>query len=206
MPVRIDDHGQRNRIDVPEDMPGQLTITLRGHDHHIVVGPESRCPNLRIDVVGHGCTIEIGAGCVLSGDITLRHRDTHVRIGAGTTAMGVRISLHEAGRITIGEDCMLSGDIRMDVSDMHSIIDVASGRRINPPADVSIGDHVWLGTGVFVTKGTTIGAHCIVGAKSVVTKDLPPNSLAAGQPARVLRNGVTRDRRRLPMDGEPPLA
>jgi acetyltransferase-like isoleucine patch superfamily enzyme len=51
---------------------------------------------------------------------------------------------------------------------------------------VVIGDDVWLGVRVVVTAGVTIGEGCIVGAGAVVTKDLPPNAIAAGVPARVI--------------------
>ena len=50
-----------------------------------------------------------------------------------------------------------------------------------------IGDNCWLGAHVVVTSGVTIGERCVIGANSVVTSDLPPFSLAAGSPARVLR-------------------
>lgn len=51
----------------------------------------------------------------------------------------------------------------------------------------SVGKNVWIGFGVIVLPGVTIGDNCIIGAGSVVTKDIPPNSIAAGNPARVLR-------------------
>jgi len=54
-------------------------------------------------------------------------------------------------------------------------------------APVVIGDNVWLGAKVTVTKGVTIGDNCVIGANSVVTRDIPPNSLAVGTPARVIK-------------------
>ncbi|HWC28179.1 MAG TPA: DapH/DapD/GlmU-related protein, partial [Solirubrobacteraceae bacterium] len=56
-----------------------------------------------------------------------------------------------------------------------------------------IGDNVWLGANVVVTSGVTIGERCVIGANSVVTQDVPPFSIAAGAPAKVLR-GVTYER------------
>jgi acetyltransferase-like isoleucine patch superfamily enzyme len=52
---------------------------------------------------------------------------------------------------------------------------------------VKIGSNTWLGYGVMVLPGVTIGDHCVIGAGSVVTRDVPPNSIVAGHPARVLR-------------------
>ena len=50
-----------------------------------------------------------------------------------------------------------------------------------------MGDNVWCGANVVVTSGVTIGERCVIGANSVVTADIPPFSIAAGSPARVLR-------------------
>jgi acetyltransferase-like isoleucine patch superfamily enzyme len=50
-----------------------------------------------------------------------------------------------------------------------------------------VGDNVWCGMNVVITSGVTVGERCVIGANSVVTADLPPLSLAAGAPARVLR-------------------
>ncbi|MDE7370423.1 MAG: acyltransferase, partial [Desulfovibrio sp.] len=55
-------------------------------------------------------------------------------------------------------------------------------------APVTIGDHAWLGMQCIVLKGVTIGEGAIVGAGSVVTRDIPPRTLAAGAPARVIRH------------------
>ena len=53
---------------------------------------------------------------------------------------------------------------------------------------INIGDDVWLGAGVIVTKGVNIGSGAIVAAGSVVTKDIPPNTIFAGTPAKFVRN------------------
>jgi len=56
------------------------------------------------------------------------------------------------------------------------------------PKDVNIGDNVWLGINVIVLKGVTIGEHTIIGANSVVTRDIPANVIAAGNPCKILSN------------------
>jgi len=59
---------------------------------------------------------------------------------------------------------------------------------------VVIGDYVWIGYGAIVLPGATIGDCCVVGAGAVVTRDVPPNSVVAGNPARVLRQLTTDER------------
>jgi len=144
--------------------------------------------------------LEFGERCVLTGKFRLRANDTRLIIGDETTMMGGKISLHETGTIQVGRDCMLSGNIHMDVSDMHSILDISTGQRINPPADIEIGDHVWIARSVQILKGSRIGSNCMVGAAALVNGDFPAESLVIGAPARVLRSGITWDRRRLPWD------
>ncbi len=156
-----------------------------------------------IELRNHRSSIQIGDGCNLAGSLRCRATDSHIRIGNLTTMMMAQITLHEAGAITLGEDCMLSGDIAMDVSDMHSILDMETGKRLNPPRDIEIGDHVWLAQGVRVMKGARIGQHSIVGSRAMVLGDIPAHSLAVGAPARVVREGVTWDRRRLPFEPDP---
>ena len=202
--MNLQDNGERNRVLVPADTPGKLQIDIHGNDNVVRIGEGCRFPNLRIDIRANHCEIDIGDQCVLIGELFCRDQRTRLHIGAKTTTMGIKVTMHEPGLIRIGRDCMFAGDVRMDTSDMHSVLDVATGDRLNPPGDIDIGDHVWLGYGVYLTKGIRIGAHCVVGTGSIVTHDLPPHSLAVGVPAKVVRNGVTWDRRRLPMKNPPP--
>jgi acetyltransferase-like isoleucine patch superfamily enzyme len=129
-------------------------------------------------------------------------RNGSIWIGENTTFTQVGISLHEPGQVVVGRDCMFSIDIHMDPSDMHPIYDRATGERLNPPQDIHIGDHVWLGARVLVMKGAKIGSGSIIGAGSIVAGEIPENALAVGTPARVVRENVvwTRD-----MDQKPQL-
>jgi acetyltransferase-like isoleucine patch superfamily enzyme len=148
-------------------------------------------------------TVDIGDGCNLAGVIRIvRGKGGTVRIGARTSFNHAAVSMHETANVTIGADCMFSTDVHMDPSDMHPIYDRATGERLNPPQDIVIGDHVWLGTKVLVMKGASIGSGSIVGAGSLVSGELPENVLAVGAPARIVRENVvwTRD-----MDEQPRL-
>jgi acetyltransferase-like isoleucine patch superfamily enzyme len=111
-----------------------------------------------------------------------------IKIGSGTFLnMGVMVASLEL--VEIGDHCMFAN---------HCFISDAAHRFEDPVTPVPwqgfttkgptrIGDNVWCGVGVVVTSGVTIGERCVIGANSVVTTDIPPYSIAAGAPARVLR-------------------
>jgi len=183
-----------------------LRLRFRGRatrDNLLVLGP---APLVRGEIMVAGA----GNGLVL-GDtagktflrLTLRGDDCLFFTGAGLSANEVNILLQGTGRsVVMGDDCMLSSDVTIRTSDSHAIIDLAAAAQVNPPQDVEIGEHVWLANGTVVMKGVRIGAGCIVAARAVVSRDLPPCSLGAGVPARVIRSGVTWSRRLTPSRAE----
>ena len=86
---------------------------------------------------------------------------------------------------------MFSSNITLRAGDSHSVIDIETGKRLNMSKDIMVGDHVWIGNTVIITKGTTIGANSIIGTGSVVTgKVFPDNCAIAGNPARIVKEKV----------------
>lgn len=202
--IEIKNLGLNNEVIVPESvkLTGNMRIVVEGNNNLITIGNNTTLGNGLIEIRNNRACITIGEYCLINGWIRCRANETEVNIGSKTTMMWVQVTLHEKGIINIGEDCMFSGDIRMDVSDMHSILDLESNRRINPPGNITIEDHVWVGQGVHILKGNTIGSNSILGAKALITTSIPGNSIAAGVPAKVIRTGVTWDRKLLPLDSE----
>jgi acetyltransferase-like isoleucine patch superfamily enzyme len=86
--------------------------------------------------------------------------------------------------IIIGEDCAISWDVTILDTDYHDIEGQIQTKK------VEIGNRVWIGCKATILKGVRIGDGAIVAAGSVVTKDVPPYSIVAGNPARVIREGV----------------
>lgn len=111
-----------------------------------------------------------------------------IDIGGGTFLnRGVMVSAMD--RVSIGEHCMFANgclitDANHRYDDLQQPIPWQGFTSKGPTV---IGDNVWAGANVVITSGVTIGERCVIGAGSVVTRDIPPFSVAAGMPAKVIR-------------------
>jgi acetyltransferase-like isoleucine patch superfamily enzyme len=161
-----------------------------GTNNRILVDDSVETYDLRIAVLGNNNTLIIKKEAFVSGVIELKGDGNTVSIGENTGCGHATILAHYGTKITIGDDCLFSNEIQIRTTDSHSILD-EHGKRINPEKDVFISDRVWLGTGVTVLKGSFIGTDVVVGAKSMVSKSIPNNTVAAGIPARVVKENTT---------------
>jgi acetyltransferase-like isoleucine patch superfamily enzyme len=121
----------------------------------------------------------------------LNHREFRYEpslyIGDGTSIQPY-VHIAAAGKMEIGRHVLMGS--RVFITDHDHVFDdpqIAVSEQALVVAPVHIGDFVWLGENVVVLKGVTIGHHAVVGANSVVTRDVPPFAVAAGVPARVIR-------------------
>jgi len=140
----------------------------------------------RIILTGDG-QVEFGNGVSLVGNVVpieiVCHKGARVSIGDHTFVnYGSSISAHK--HIKIGHHCLLGHYTTLLDNNEHCV----EQRDVpTPSAPIIIGDHVWIGSCVIILPGVSIGHHAAVGAGSVVTKSIPPSCVAAGNPARVLR-------------------
>lgn len=112
-----------------------------------------------------------------------REKEGRIRLGDYVLVCpGVRISAAE--EIVIEDNCMLASGAYVTDSDWHGIYDRVSMGRAQP---VRLEKNVWIGDSAIVCKGVTIGENSIVGAGAIVVSSIPPNSVAVGNPARVVR-------------------
>lgn len=111
---------------------------------------------------------------------------SHLRIGARTFVNFHCVAL-DVAPITIGEDCQLGPNVQL-LTPTHPIEAQARRDKLEAAAPIVIEDNVWLGGGVIVLAGVRIGKNSVVGAGAVVTRDIPPNVVAVGNPARVIKD------------------
>ncbi|MFF4583739.1 sugar O-acetyltransferase [Streptomyces sp. NPDC001373] len=109
----------------------------------------------------------------------------HIRIGAGTFVNFGAVFLDTAP-ITIGAQTLIGPNVQL-LTPTHPLDPALRRAGWERGLPVTLGDNVWLGGGTIVCPGVTIGADTVVGAGSVVVKDLPAGVLAVGNPARVVR-------------------
>jgi acetyltransferase-like isoleucine patch superfamily enzyme len=85
---------------------------------------------------------------------------------------------------------MISTNVTIRTGDSHSIYDKTTNEFLNNNSSVIIEDHVWIGDDVTILKGVKISSGSIVGTKSLVTKDVPTNSVTVGIPSKVVKNNI----------------
>jgi len=151
-------------------------------------------------IIGPGCEIGLGldysrCGRVVIGDRTRLERGVilhpfngSIRIGCDVF-LGPGVVVYGHGGVEVGDDCLIAMHCRI-LSSNHDIPPPGVGIRFRADiiAPTKLGRDVWLGAGVTVLAGVTIGDGCVIGAGSVVTCDLPPGSIALGNPARIIRS------------------
>ncbi len=125
--------------------------------------------------LGHQVAFDRGVDITVSGDDCLMEIGDHSYLGAYVCLIG-------PGHIKIGKHTLIAA---------HSGIFANNHRADGLSREgIEIGDYCWIGSGVKVLDGVKIGNGCVIGAGAVVTKDIPPNSIAVGIPAQVIKPNV----------------
>ena len=129
---------------------------------------------------------------IIDGDVNIRSgihliisKNAKLSIGSGYFNRDVKIKCFN--NISIGQHVVISENVAIWDSNGHDII--RDGYIKSAP--VKIGNHVWIGVNVIILKGVTIGNNVIIAAGSVVNKDIPSDCLIAGNPAKVIKTGVS---------------
>lgn len=197
--TRIRVSGSGHVLDCPLAQLHGCRLEITGDHNRVEIGAGAKLWGVQIQVHGSRLHCRIGAHTRLrGGSLTLGDTGSCLHIGQHTTMTLPMIVAQEGSRVEIGDDCMVAYGSDLRCSDGHSVLDAAIQRRLNPAAAIRVGHHVWIGIGSIILKGVTLDENAIVAARSVVTKDVPAGVIVAGNPARVIRTGVTWSRERLP--------
>lgn len=135
---------------------------------------------------------EIGEGCYIEPPFHANFGGKHVHFGKNIYA-NFNLTLVDDTHIYVGDYTMFGPNVTV-ASAGHPILPELREQAYQYNMPVYIGKNCWLGAGVIVLPGVTIGDNTVVGAGSVVTKDLPLNVVAVGNPCRVLREINDRDK------------
>ena len=115
-------------------------------------------------------------------------KNIHVR---ARTFVNFNLTALDVATIHIGDDCMIGPNVQL-LTPTHPVEPQPRKDKLEGAKPIVIGDNVWLGGGVIVCPGVTIGENSVIGAGSVVTRDIPANVVAVGNPARVIRENIDR--------------
>ena len=128
---------------------------------------------------------EVGEGCYIEPPLHSNWGGHHVHLGHHVYA-NFNLTLVDDTHIYIGDCTMLGPNVTLATA-AHPILPSLREKGLQYNMPIRIGRNCWLGAGVIVLPGVTIGNNTVVGAGSVVTRDLPANVVAVGSPCRVLR-------------------
>lgn len=136
---------------------------------------------------------EFGEGGFIQGPIAF-HYGKHTKIGKRFFG-NFNLTIQDDAEVTIGDNCNFGPNVTI-VTPIHPMLPDERREMMNADGEkkrfcyakpVHIGNDCWFGASVTVCPGVTIGDNCVIGAGSVVTRDIPSNSFAAGVPCKVIR-------------------
>ena len=167
-------------------------IKTKGKGNIICFHGDGGFKNTHINIVGNNNTVEFAKGVSMDGGTILLEGDNNSFIvGKNTKFCGkIHIAIMESTKLQIGESGLFSSDIIIRTGDSHSVVDL-SGKRINTSKDITLGDHIWVGNHVIITKGSAIGNNCVIGTGAVVTHGWEENNvIIAGVPAKIVKRDI----------------
>lgn len=184
-----DDRTNRERMlagdlyiaDDPENARlAQRAVRLADAYHRAAVEDEAAARPLLDELIG-----SLGDGAFVKPPLFVDYGE-NITIGA-RTFVNYNLTALDVATITIGEDCQIGPNVQL-LTPTHPVEPGPRRDKLEAALPITIGDNVWLGGGVIVCPGVSIGDDSVIGAGSVVTRDIPAGVVAVGNPARVLRS------------------
>ncbi len=201
--VRVEGNG--NLITLGDVVLRGVSIFIKGSGNTVRIGDGGRLLNTTLWILADNATINLaGENIINNCEIGVEGNGGRVLCGHDASIGGFvwldgRANSTETARlyagsetITVEDGSRVSDGVTIRTTDSHDILTL-SGEVVNRPADVRIGRHAWIASGAMLLKGAGVGDDCIVGARSLVTRDFSqlPNVILAGSPAKAVREGIT---------------
>ena len=144
------------------------------------------CPNVTIEI-GRDAVLRLGRWSWLGHGTKIRVHEGEASIGA-KSVLGQECTISAFQHVSIGRECIIADRVMLIDFD-HGVVEVERPIRLQGiyKRDVRLGHNCWVGYGVCVLRGVTVGDNAVLGTSAVVTDDVPDNAVAAGIPARVIR-------------------
>ncbi|MGF0122106.1 MULTISPECIES: sugar O-acetyltransferase [unclassified Pseudoclavibacter] len=172
--------GELYHADDPELAAGAERATRLQADYNATFPVDGeRASEILAELIG-----SLGEGVAVKAPLYVDY-GSNITIGAGTF-VNVGLVALDVTPITIGAHCQIGPNVQL-LTPTHPLDPEPRRAGYEAGEPITLGDNVWLGGGVIVCPGVTIGENTVVGAGAVVTKDLPSNVVAVGNPARVIR-------------------
>lgn len=155
-------------------IPEHFQVFIQGSNNHLLIGE-----NVYFGDFGTGDTLFRfhGMGNVVS-------------IGDGTSIAQGFFTLFGNGQVLIGKDCLISRNVTFHPVDGHHIFNLSTGRRINYPGKIIVGDHVWICQDAVLLGNAHIGQGSVLGYRALTSSWFGDNKLLTGMPAKVLRSDI----------------
>jgi acetyltransferase-like isoleucine patch superfamily enzyme len=167
-------------------------IVAIGKNNCLIFDDDVKISNCELFIRGNNCTVHLKGNRNMSNThFVLKDDSTTLKVEKNTGFNHDKIVVEGINNIvTIGSDCIFAEDVGIWSSDTHSILNTETDERINPDLPIHIGDRVWFGNRALIHKGVNIGNDVVIGAGSIVIKDIPNNSLVAGVPAKIIKTDI----------------
>ena len=136
---------------------------------------------------------ECGDNCYIELPFRANWGGHHVHFGSGIYANS-NLTIVDDGHVYVGDKVMFGPNVTIATAS-HPIEPTLRAKGLQYNKDVYVGENTWIGAGVIIVPGVHIGKNTVIGGGSVVTKDIPDNMVAVGNPCRILREVGERDKK-----------
>ncbi|MGZ8969762.1 MAG: acyltransferase [Telluria sp.] len=188
--MKLQDSGKNNKV-IFGEIGDNVQLKIYGNNNVVEIDPTSSIQGGDFQLKGNNNRFIIGPGVKIGHLKVIIQDESIINIGSQTTIEQAYFLSRDKRKIEIGQDCMISFQIDLRTSDAHGIYETDGNALINPPGDIILDNHVWLGQGTMISMNVRVASNAVVGARSFLRNlDVASGCIYAGSPARLVRSGV----------------